>query len=94
MRSRYTAYALGGYGEYLLRTWFPATSAGLKVAELSEKSCDWQRLEVLSSAQQGNQGFVEFKAHYLDGGRARVMHEKSMFIRNGDCWFYVGGEVN
>ncbi len=29
MRSRYSAYALGNYGDYLLETWFPATAKGL-----------------------------------------------------------------
>lgn len=29
MRSRYSAYALGGYGEYLLKTWFPPMASGL-----------------------------------------------------------------
>ncbi|MDX2463868.1 MAG: YchJ family metal-binding protein, partial [Porticoccus sp.] len=35
MRSRYSAYALGGYGDYLLATWFSATSAGLNAKDLS-----------------------------------------------------------
>ena len=38
MRSRYSAYALGNHGEYLLRTWFPPTARGLSAAILSAVS--------------------------------------------------------
>ena len=66
MRSRYSAYALGGYGDYLLATWFSATAGELTAAALSEKSVDWRGLEVLSSEQHGDKATVEFKAHYLE----------------------------
>lgn len=96
MRSRYTAYALGGYGEYLLQTWFPATSAGVDATSLSIRSLDWCGLEILDKSQQGDNGMVEFKAYYHpakadDDG---VMHEKSTFVRTNGRWFYVGGEVS
>ncbi|MGI9295045.1 MAG: YchJ family protein, partial [Pseudomonadales bacterium] len=48
MRSRFSAYALGGHGEYLLRTWFPATAKYLTAAALSESSGEWYKLEVLN----------------------------------------------
>ena len=44
MRSRYSAYALGKHGDYLLQTWFPATAGGLSAAQLSEVSCQWLRI--------------------------------------------------
>ena len=55
MRSRYTAYALGNYGEYLLATWAPVKRKGLTAASLSEKSLDWVKLEILNSDQKGNE---------------------------------------
>ncbi|MEH6637227.1 MAG: YchJ family metal-binding protein, partial [Halioglobus sp.] len=64
MRSRFSAYFLGNHGQYLLQTWFPATAKGLSVASLSQRSCDWTRLEVLDKSQQGDQGFVEFNAWF------------------------------
>lgn len=95
MRSRYTAYCLGGYGEYLLQTWFPATAKGLTAEALSERSCDWFRLEVLEKSQQGDQGWVEFNAWFRgDDGSEDVLHEKSVFQRIGGRWLYVGGEVS
>ena len=51
MRSRYSAYALGGYGDYLLETWFPATAKGLTVEALSLRTCEWVELEVLDKSQ-------------------------------------------
>lgn len=97
MRSRFSAYALGGYGEYLLATWFPATAGGLTALELSQKTTDWQRLEVLAKSQRGDEGTVEFRAWFRpsDGGeRLEAMHEISEFRRLGGRWYYVGGQVS
>ena len=95
MRSRYSAYALGNHGEYLLRTWFPATARGLTAESLSQRSCDWLGLEIIAKEQKGDQGFVEFRARYRDEqGEAAVLHEKSVFQRVAGRWLYVGGEVS
>jgi SEC-C motif-containing protein len=95
MRSRYSAYALGDQGEYLLESWFPATARGLTAAALSRRSCDWIRLEILSKSQQGDEGFVEFNAWFRgQNGEEEVLHEKSVFQRVAGRWFYVGGEVH
>ena len=94
MRSRYSAYALGGYGGYLLKTWFPATAKGLTAKALSEPSCEWLKLEVLNRFQKGDDGEVEFNAYYHDAsGDVKLMHEKSIFRRVAGRWYYVGGEV-
>lgn len=94
MRSRYSAYALGGYGEYLLKTWLPSMARGVNVIELSQKNNDWCRLEVLDKSQQGDNGIVEFNAYYLlpEGGEA-CQHEKSIFKRIKGQWLYVGAEI-
>ncbi len=94
MRSRYSAYALGGHGEYLLSTWFPATASGLSVASLSARSVDWNGLSVLGKSQSGDDGMVEFIAQFVDAeGIQQAMHEKSIFKRVQGRWLYVGGEV-
>lgn len=96
MRSRYSAYALGGCGEYLLATWFPATAKGLTVPQLSEKTVDWQRLELIGKSQKGDEGSVEFRAWYRKPGGSealQAMHEISEFKRVQGRWFYVGGRV-
>ena len=94
MRSRYTAYALGEYGEYLLSTWLPENTQGLTAESLSEKTLDWIKLEVLNSSQKGDEGIVEFKAYYKDeAGLEKVHHEKSIFKRIGRNWYYEKGDV-
>ena len=101
MRSRYTAYALGGCGQYLMATWFPVSAQGLSADELSEKTQEWTRLEVISSSQQGDKATVEFKAYFtapnalnLDAGQEDVMHEVSEFVRIKSKWYYIGGNVS
>lgn len=94
MRSRFTAYKLGGYGEYLLKTWFPLMTKGLTVADLSQKTREWQHLEILNKLQQGDDGFVEFKATFIDeSGKEKVHHEHSIFKRIKGVWLYVGEEI-
>jgi SEC-C motif-containing protein len=95
MRSRYSAFALGDHGDYLLQTWFPPTAGKLTAETLSRRDREWTRLEILSKAQQGDKGWVEFNAWYRDeAGRTQVLHEKSIFQRSGGRWLYVGGEVS
>ena len=96
MRSRYCAYALGDHGKYLMATWLPATAIGLNAQELSKKTLDWQRLEVIKSSQKGDSATVEFKAWYKapDSDEIEAMHEISEFARIKSHWFYIGGQVN
>ena len=94
MRSRYCAYAKGGYGDYLYETWHPAIRHSLTPTSLSEVSVSWNKLEILEKSQKGNQGFVEFNAFYMDDqGKEKVLHERSSFQRIAGKWFYVGGEI-
>ena len=81
MRSRYSAFALGGYGEYLLATWLPQSAVDYSAAELSMKSTQWTGLEIVSKSQQGNEGSVEFKVSYLNGSEKKLHHETSIFRR-------------
>ncbi|MAE04400.1 MAG: zinc chelation protein SecC [Porticoccaceae bacterium] len=94
MRSRYSAYALGGYGKYLLSTWFAPMATDLSIAELSRSDIDWIKLHIIDTGVDGNSGWVEFKASYQDNNHITEMHEKSVFIRQGSRWFYIGGEVS
>ncbi|MFL3646100.1 MAG: YchJ family protein [Cellvibrionales bacterium] len=94
VRSRYTAYALGGYGDFLLRTWFPVTAKGLIAAELSIVTQHWTGLEIRGSGIDGHAGWVEFRATYGSAaGVSSSLHEKSVFSRVAGSWLYIGGEV-
>ena len=95
MRSRYSAFALGDYGQYLLDTWLPEYSSGLDIASLSIRSQNWSGLDIVSKSQKGNDGFVEFKAFYLDSaGVKQAHHEHSIFVRKQGRWFYKEGFCN
>ena len=96
MRSRYCAYALGDYGEYLLSTWHPSMRQNLTVESLSERLYDWVGLEILTKSQQGDKGYVEFKAFYKSStiDEVKVLHEKSVFQRIAGRWYYLGADVS
>ncbi len=89
MRSRFSAFYLGGYGQYLLDTWAPEHRGGLTALDLNQRETDWQRLEIIEKSQQGDYGMVEFKAYFLDtDGQQDCHHERSKFERRQGCWLY------
>ncbi len=94
MRSRYTAYALGGHGDYLMKTWHPGTVGPLSAEILDEVTLDWRGLEILDEDQKGDRGRVDFKATYVDeAGNSHVHHEHSAFLRVKGKWLYVEGKM-
>ena len=56
MRSRFSAFALGGFGAYLLATWAPESVAGMTAESLSEPSLDWSGLEIVSRSHHKPSG--------------------------------------
>ncbi len=94
MRSRFTAYTMGGYGQYLVDTWHPAYVRGNTANSLSLKTHDWRNLQILQSGQQGNRGGVEFIADFIDNkGELQRHHEVSVFERHKGRWYYTDGRV-
>ncbi|EIJ42482.1 hypothetical protein BegalDRAFT_1603 [Beggiatoa alba B18LD] len=93
MRSRYTAYVLGNT-DYLRATWHPETCpTTLNLTEAHR----WTRLQIVKT-QAGSatetQGVVHFKAYYkLPTGRGGRLEEISHFVRIGQQWFYVDGQL-
>jgi SEC-C motif-containing protein len=89
MRSRYSAYVLGDTG-YLLSSWHPDTRPA--VIE-PDPGLRWTGLEVLESTGGGlfdTEGVVEFRARYVEDGRAGQMRERSRFVRHDGAWVYRG----
>lgn len=94
MRSRYSAFTLGGYGQYLLDTWLPSMTEGLSAESLSQQDTQWCELHIISKSQTGDDAMVEFNAMFNDANKQRqTHHEKSIFKRIAGRWLYVGGEV-
>lgn len=90
MRSRYSAFALGDVA-YLLRTWDPSTRPETLTLDPGQR---WQRLEIVDTEGGGllhTEGTVEFRAHYRQGGRRGVLHERSRFRRHDGRWVYLDG---
>ena len=93
MRSRYTAYALGAQA-YLLATWHPST----RPSSLEPEQAPPPRWIGLSVHRHENldpaRALVEFTARCRVGGRAQLLHETSRFLREGEHWFYVDGDLH
>ena len=89
MRSRYSAYVLG-CTDYLRATWHPSTAPG----ELELSNVKWLGLEVRRSGVAADTGMVEFVARWRAGGRAQRLHESSRFVREGDRWYYLDGQMH
>lgn len=95
MRSRYTAFAKGGHGQYLLDTWLPTMRNNMTPLQLSQRDTEWIGLKVLEKSQKGDNGLVEFVATYIDEHhQPAIHHEKSVFKRIDGKWLYVGVEAS
>jgi len=90
MRSRYCAFILQ-LGEYLFNTYHPDFRGDLTIEQLSEKSLDWQSLEIIETESLQETGFVEFKAWYRIDGQLNYHHESSNFVKDHDQWLYCDG---
>ena len=97
MRSRYTAYALGGqYPDlaadmlrYLQATWHP----DYLPADLSVSPMQWTGLKVLEANETGDAGTVNFVAFFKEGGKTERLAERSQFVRVNGAWLYTTGLV-
>lgn len=100
MRSRYSAFALGGAGDYLIATWDPRTrDPALTSAQLDQRDAEWVGLEIIEAAESGARGVVEFKARFRSEDAAlaspiTTLHERSRFRRVKGRWVYVDGIID
>ncbi len=90
MRSRYSAFVLGGV-PYLLSTWHSTQ----RPAELTlETGGKWLGLEIKQHRVTGvDTAEVEFVARFRVAGKAVRQHERSRFVREDGRWLYVDGDV-
>jgi len=93
MRSRYSAYALGGYGKYLLESWHADTVPTSTAEALSRQELDWKGLRIVNYSQQGDTGSVSFEATYVTAeGITGIHRENSRFLRINGKWLYLDGQ--
>lgn len=94
MRARYCAHVLK-LVDFIVATYHPSCHAEQDRADIeSSTHSDWQKLEVLSTAlgNSDNEGFVHFRAHFIDHNQAYCLEERSRFLREEGLWFYIDGE--
>lgn len=87
MRSRYSAFVFD-LADYLLATWHPSTRP---VRLEPDAGIAWKRLEVLESGEEGERGWVNFRATFREGRRWSVLEERSNFVREAGHWYYLDG---
>ena len=96
MRSRYVAFTKANV-DYLLESHYASTrpSKDKKAIIKFAKSVKWMGL-LIDQIHQGEssdeEGWVEFRALYLDNGKAQQIHENSYFKKENGRWFYVSGK--
>ena len=89
MRSRYSAFVLK-LSDYLLRSWHASTRPAQ--LDLSD-SPGWKSLQVMQASEQGDAGFVHFRAVYKTADGWGFLEEESDFVREQQHWFYVSGKT-
>ena len=92
MRSRYVAFTMGN-GDYLMDSHHSMTKRLDRKGELVlwAKSVKWLKLEVIKTVDGGEddtEGIVEFKAHFKEGKKRKVMHQTGKFYREFGHWVY------
>jgi len=91
MRSRYCAFVFGLH-DYLRATWHTSTRPA--ALEPNEPGLRWLGLEIKRHTQQdADHASVEFVARSKLAGRAHRLHETSRFVREGERWYYVDGDI-
>lgn len=95
MRSRYTAFCLQEM-DYLENTTDPENmeSFDRPANEAWAKTASFLGLKVLDASQDGDEGEVEFAAHFEIDGEKLEHHETSRFVRKDGTWFFHSGEVD
>lgn len=95
MRARYSAYCMGGFGQFLLDSWHETKRQGLTVEDLDTRGYAWCRLRILQhdkDATNSDHGWVTFLAYFNNDGQLDVMHERSEFVREAGQWYYLQGQ--
>lgn len=96
MRSRYSAFVTA-HVDYLAVSQHASTRINKKeqVSTLNwTKSVAWLGLQIVNTRAglaSDNEGWVEFKATYLEDGQPACIHENSYFVKENGVWFYQSG---
>jgi len=91
MRSRFAAFR-DGDAQWLRDTWHPTTRPTTLDLDDNPRWRALQIVEVIDGGPDDDTAIVEFRATYLGAnGEVGVLHERSRFVREDGCWFYLDG---
>nr|WP_153447312.1 YchJ family metal-binding protein [Vibrio sp. S11_S32] len=92
MRARYSAHVLK-LVDFVVDTYHSSCQAPAQRAAIAESiESQWCRLEVVAASSVNNdQGYVEFKAYFMEGENEFCLHERSRFIKENGLWTYIDG---
>lgn len=97
MRARYTAYVFGLI-DFIIQTYHSSCHAEQdRKAIQTASETKWQTLKIIKSTLNPNstEGFVEFKAFYVENNKIQCLYERSRFLfeknQNTNQWFYLDG---
>ncbi|MEZ8823304.1 YchJ family metal-binding protein [Vibrio amylolyticus] len=95
MRARYCAHELK-LVDFVINTYHPSCNAEASREGIVESiHSDWCKLEVIGTenGENTNEGYVSFKAYFIDDNQQYCMQEKSRFVKQDGLWFYIDGVV-
>ena len=95
MRSRYTAYVLKNV-PYIVDTTVPSQQALLNVQAIQAwaEETQWLGLQILNTESlTKTQSAVEFNAVFQGEEGEQTHHERSIFVKIDDRWYFVGPTV-
>ncbi|OOF69897.1 YchJ family protein [Rodentibacter caecimuris] len=95
MRSRYSAYALRNT-TYIIETTVPAQQSLLDKSALQNwaNSTNWLKLQILNQETLSRtQSAVEFKAFFGTDERPQIHHERSIFVKIAQRWYFIDPTV-
>jgi Uncharacterized protein conserved in bacteria len=94
MRSRYSAYTLNKI-DYIKSTMTGPALHKFHLTNREQKtdSIQWTGLTILSHSEKIDNGWVTFIANYIHNDLPQQLHEKSLFKKVNNKWFYYDGEL-
>ena len=97
MRSRYSAFALQ-LKDYLVTTLHPDKRRPDEAQALAQsfQNTEWLGLSIIQTGagtEHDDKGTVEFVAYYRSGSQQGQLHERSRFVKKGEQWLYVDGDM-
>ncbi len=93
MKSRYSAYVIANI-DYLMLSHHSSTRPSSEKKEILAwtTSVKWAGLEIIEAKNTStNEGFVTFKAHFIENGITNTIYEKSRFVIENNHWTYIDG---